>query len=157
MNLTSFLVWRLKLKVRSQGIPRERFQHLQYSFQASGYCKAELRFFTSTAQTKVGWYNGRRAVPSESDTSRTLNLKWKIRLLYTRFAWNVPKKYLKVLTFPVTLGNTTIFICKLPIRLFLKMWRFSCFNDFGFLWLRLLYFQPSSSFPATVQQPFSSL
>jgi len=39
------------------------------------------------------------------------------------FVLKVPIKYLKVFTFPVLLGNTTMFVCKLPIRLLLKAGR----------------------------------
>ena len=83
----------------------------------------------------MGWFSRRRAEPSGKDkpfrwSSTTLNLGLRDQAyLYLSlyigsiFIWEVPVKYLKVFTFPVLLGNTTMFVCKLPIRLLLTVGR----------------------------------
>ena len=81
----------------------------------------------------MGWYSRRRVEPSGkgtpfrwSSTTLTLELRNQPYLyspLYIGSIWKVPRKYLKVFTFPVLLGNTTIFVCKHPIWLPLKIGR----------------------------------
>jgi len=62
--------------------------------------------------------------------------------LFIPFVWKVPKKHLKVFTFPVLLKNTTMFVCKLPIRLLLQVGRvhyvIHAWLTSDFLCLRLL-------------------
>jgi len=118
MNLTSFLGCRLKLKTLAI------IQQWPYGSQHSTTYHPSLDMLWGRASILLllsdqnGQYN-RRRVPRQSDASRTLILGLQLRLIYTLLQPNRLEDC--VLHFLLLLGNTTMFVCKLPIRLLLEV------------------------------------
>jgi len=87
MNLTAFSGWRLKPWIQSVQ-HWVNSQHSQYSFRASGYCKAELQFyFCCTNQSGLVQSKESGAVRKGQVLSGDLAPLWtwacEIRLIYT--------------------------------------------------------------------------